>query len=115
MFAGVTLLFAGVNFLSIMGISSGFESENGIAWSAPRGLIAQGVGCGVATMVGSAPISGSMSHGSCYNRYNTVYQMLLFSYKYSSCKMLEHIFINPFIYIVNLHITGRYVGTELGI
>jgi len=56
-----SLLFAGVNFLSIMGISSGFESENGIEWSPPRGLIAQGVGCGVAAMVGSAPISGSMS------------------------------------------------------
>eukprot|EP00531_Pseudo-nitzschia_arenysensis_P007306 CAMPEP_0116131676 /NCGR_PEP_ID=MMETSP0329-20121206/9137_1 /TAXON_ID=697910 /ORGANISM="Pseudo-nitzschia arenysensis, Strain B593" /LENGTH=447 /DNA_ID=CAMNT_0003626131 /DNA_START=141 /DNA_END=1484 /DNA_ORIENTATION=- len=56
-----TLLFAGVNFLSIMGIASGFESENGIPWSAPRELIAQGVGCGVASLVGSAPISGSMS------------------------------------------------------
>lgn len=56
-----TLLFAGVNFLSIMGIASGFETENGIPWSAPRELIAQGVGCGVASLVGSAPISGSMS------------------------------------------------------
>lgn len=56
-----SLLFAGVNFLSIMGIASGFESENGIPWSAPRELIAQGVGCGVAAMVGSAPVSGSMS------------------------------------------------------
>ena len=56
-----SLLFAGVNFLSIMGIASGFESENGIPWSAPRELIAQGVACGVASVVGSAPISGSMS------------------------------------------------------
>jgi len=56
-----SLLFAGVNFLSIMGIASGFESENGIPWSAPRELIAQGVACGVASLVGSAPVSGSMS------------------------------------------------------
>ena len=56
-----TLLFAGVNFLSIMGIASGFESENGIPWSAPRELIAQGISCGVAALVGSAPVSGSMS------------------------------------------------------
>ena len=54
-------LFAGVNFLSIMGIASGFETENGIPWSAPRELIAQGVACGVASAVGSAPVSGSMS------------------------------------------------------
>lgn len=54
-------LFAAVNFLSIMGIASGFESENGIAWSAPRELMSQGVSCGVAALVGSAPVSGSMS------------------------------------------------------
>lgn len=54
-------LFAAVNFLSIMGIASGFETENGIPWSAPRELITQGVACGVAAMVGSAPVSGSMS------------------------------------------------------
>jgi MFS superfamily sulfate permease-like transporter len=54
-------LFAAVNFLSIMGIASGFESENGISWSAPRELISQGVSCGVASLVGSAPVSGSMS------------------------------------------------------
>ncbi len=41
-------LFAAVNFLSIMGIASGFEAENGVAWSAPRELVAQGVACGVA-------------------------------------------------------------------
>jgi MFS superfamily sulfate permease-like transporter len=54
-------LFAAVNFLSIMGIASGFESENGIKWSAPRELFTQGVACGAAAMVGSAPVSGSMS------------------------------------------------------
>lgn len=36
-------IFSGVNFLSIVGIASGFEAENGVAWSAPRELIAQGV------------------------------------------------------------------------
>jgi len=56
-----SILFAGVNFLSIMGIASGFESENGIPWSAPRELIAQGISCGAAALVGSAPVSGSMS------------------------------------------------------
>ena len=54
-------LFAAVNFLSIMGIASGFEAENGIKWSAPRELIAQGFACGVAGIAGSAPVSGSMS------------------------------------------------------
>merc|ERR1712157_309652 len=56
-----SMLFAAVNFLSIMGIASGFETENGIAWSAPRELIAQGVSCFAAGAVGSAPVSGSMS------------------------------------------------------
>uniref|UniRef100_A0A7S2R504 SLC26A/SulP transporter domain-containing protein n=1 Tax=Eucampia antarctica TaxID=49252 RepID=A0A7S2R504_9STRA len=54
-------LFAAVNFLSIMGIASGFEAENGIAWSAPRELTAQGIACGVAGITGSPPVSGSMS------------------------------------------------------
>lgn len=54
-------LFAAVNFLSIMGIASGFEADNGVSWSAPRELVAQGVACGVAGMTGSAPVSGSMS------------------------------------------------------
>jgi MFS superfamily sulfate permease-like transporter len=36
-------IFAGVNFLSIVGIASGFEAENSVSWSAPRELIAQGV------------------------------------------------------------------------
>ena len=44
-----------------MGIASGFEAENGIKWSAPRELIAQGAACGVAAISGSAPVSGSMS------------------------------------------------------
>jgi MFS superfamily sulfate permease-like transporter len=56
-----SLLFAGVNFLSIMGICSGFESENDIPWSAPQELAAQGGSCLMAAMVGSAPVSGSMS------------------------------------------------------
>ena len=36
-------IFSGVNFLSIVGIASGFETENAVRWSAPRELIAQGV------------------------------------------------------------------------
>jgi sulfate permease, SulP family len=59
--AVTSLLFAAVNFLSIMGIASGFESEDGISWSAERELISQGVACAVAAAVGSAPVSGSLS------------------------------------------------------
>ena len=54
-------LFAGVNFLSIMGIASGFEAEDNIPWSASRELIAQGVSCIAAGACGSAPVSGSLS------------------------------------------------------
>lgn len=54
-------LFAAVNFLSVMGILSGFESENGVEWSANRELVAQGVGCAVSGLTGAAPVSGSMS------------------------------------------------------
>ena len=54
-------IFSGVNFLSIVGIASGFESDNGVPWSAPRELIAQGVSNLAAGAVGSAPVSGSMS------------------------------------------------------
>lgn len=54
-------LFAAVNFISIMGIASVFEIENGISWSAPRELFAQGCACGAAGIVGSAPVSGSLS------------------------------------------------------
>lgn len=54
-------IFAGVNFLSIMGIVSAFESENGIPWSAERELVTQGVGNLVAAAVGSPPVSGSLS------------------------------------------------------
>ena len=61
MLAVSATLFAAVNFLSIMGIASGFETENGIPWSAEREMVAQGVACGVAAAVGSAPVSGSMS------------------------------------------------------
>ena len=55
------LLFAAVNFLSIMGIASGFETENGIAWSPAREMLSQGVACWAAAAVGSAPVSGSLS------------------------------------------------------
>lgn len=54
-------IFSGVNFLSIVGIASGFEAENNVPWSAPRELIAQGVSNLAAGAVGSAPVSGSMS------------------------------------------------------
>jgi len=54
-------LFSAVNFLSVMGILSGFESENGIEWSANRELVAQGIGCAVSGLTGAAPVSGSMS------------------------------------------------------
>lgn len=68
-------LFAAVNFLSIMGIASGFEAENGIKWSAPRELVAQGVACGVAGVVGSAPVSGSMSRSLVSRMAGTTSQM----------------------------------------
>jgi len=68
-------LFAAVNFLSIMGIASGFEAENQIPWSAPRELIAQGVSCGVAGAVGSAPVSGSMSRSLVSRMTGTTSQM----------------------------------------
>jgi MFS superfamily sulfate permease-like transporter len=61
MLAIATLLFSIVNFVSIMGICSGFETENGIAWSPAREMTSQGVSCLVAAAVGSAPVSGSMS------------------------------------------------------
>lgn len=54
-------IFSGVNFLSIVGIASGFESDNNVPWSPPRELIAQGVSNLAAGAVGSAPVSGSMS------------------------------------------------------
>lgn len=68
-------LFAAVNFLSIMGIASGFEAENDIPWSAPRELVAQGVACGVAAAVGSAPVSGSMSRSLVSRMTGTTSQM----------------------------------------
>lgn len=68
-------LFAAVNFLSIMGIASSFEAENGIQWSAPRELIAQGVACIVAGVTGSAPVSGSMSRSLVSRMAGTTSQM----------------------------------------
>jgi len=68
-------LFAAVNFLSIMGIASGFEAENGIKWSAPRELIAQGFACAVAGICGSAPVSGSMSRSLVSRMAGTTSQM----------------------------------------
>jgi MFS superfamily sulfate permease-like transporter len=59
--AASSLMFAMVNFISIMGIASGFESEDGIQWSADRELFAQGTSCTMAALVGSAPVSGSLS------------------------------------------------------
>ena len=54
-------IFSGINILSILGIASGFESDNNIPWSPRRELIAQGVSNLAAGAVGSAPVSGSMS------------------------------------------------------
>lgn len=54
-------IFSGVNFLSIVGIASGFESDNNVTWSPRRELFAQGVSNLAAGAVGSAPVSGSMS------------------------------------------------------
>jgi len=68
-------LFAAVNFLSIMGIASGFEAENGIKWSAPRELISQGVACITAGFCGSAPVSGSMSRSLVSRMAGTTSQM----------------------------------------
>lgn len=68
-------LFAAVNFLSIMGIASGFETENNIAWSAERECIAQGVACAAAAAVGSAPVSGSMSRSLVSRMIGTTSQL----------------------------------------
>jgi SulP family sulfate permease len=54
-------IFSGVNYLSIVAISSGFERDDGVPWSASRELLAQGASNVVAGLVGSAPVSGSMS------------------------------------------------------
>jgi MFS superfamily sulfate permease-like transporter len=59
--AASSFMFAMVNFISIMGIATGFESEDGIQWSADRELFAQGTSCAMAALVGSAPVSGSLS------------------------------------------------------
>ena len=56
-----SLVFGAVNFFFIMGTTSIFESEDGIAWSPARELLSQAASCGMAAMVGSAPQSGSLS------------------------------------------------------
>ena len=56
-----SFMFAAVNFISIMGIANGFESEDGIPWNAQRELFAQGTSCTMAAFVGSPPVSGSLS------------------------------------------------------
>lgn len=88
-------LFAGVNFLSIMGIASGFETENGIEWSPARELIAQGVACGVAGYTGSAPASASMSRSLVSRMAGTTSQM--------SCMVtaLLWIYLMPFMSVMS--------------
>ena len=88
-------LFAAVNFLSIMGIASGFEAENGIAWSAPRELIAQGIACIAAAFTGSAPVSGSMSRSLVSRMAGTTSQL--------SCLVtaLIWIYLLPFMSIMS--------------
>jgi len=54
-------IFAMINFLSIVGIVSAFESENGIPCKPSRELVSQGFACIVAGLTGSAPVSGSLS------------------------------------------------------
>lgn len=56
-----SLIFGAVNFFFIMGTTSIFESEDGIAWSPARELLSQAASCSVAALVGSAPQSGSLS------------------------------------------------------
>ncbi|KAL3805754.1 hypothetical protein ACHAW5_001429 [Stephanodiscus triporus] len=54
-------VFSAVNYLGIVAIASGYERDDGVPWSATRELLAQGSSNIVAGLVGSAPISGSMS------------------------------------------------------
>lgn len=54
-------IFAAINFLSVVGIASSFETEDGIPWSSTRELLAQGAACLAAAVTGSAPVSGSLS------------------------------------------------------
>ncbi|KAL3823507.1 hypothetical protein ACHAXA_010829 [Cyclostephanos tholiformis] len=54
-------VFSAINYLSIVAISTGFERDDGIPWSATRELLAQGASNVIAGIVGSAPVSGSMS------------------------------------------------------
>ena len=58
------LVFTMVNFLSIVAISSHFESDPGLsrAWVSPtKDLIAQGVACLSSGLIGGGPIGGSLS------------------------------------------------------
>jgi sulfate permease, SulP family len=75
MLAVSSCIFAGVNFLSIMGITSGFEQEDCIAWSAERELVAQGASNVMAAAVGSAPVSGSLSRSLVSRITGTTSQM----------------------------------------
>jgi MFS superfamily sulfate permease-like transporter len=75
MLAVSSCIFAGVNFLSIMGIASGFEQDDGIAWSAERELVAQGASNVMAAAVGSAPVSGSLSRSLVSRITGTTSQM----------------------------------------
>jgi len=54
-------LLPAVNFISMIALAAMFEVEDGIPWSAPRELFAQGAACIVAGLTGSAPVSASMS------------------------------------------------------
>ena len=80
-FGGIVMLvvsatiFAAVSFLTIMGITDHFEVENGIQWSAPRELSAQGVACIAAGLTGSAPVSGSMSRSLVSRMVGTTSQL----------------------------------------
>lgn len=54
-------LSAAVNFLQTVGVASSFASEDGVAWSPTRELLAQGVANAAAGVTGSAPVGGSLS------------------------------------------------------
>lgn len=94
MLALSSIIFAAVNFLSIMGIASGFESENGIEWSAEREMVSQGVSCGVAAAVGSAPVSGSLSRSLVSRMTGTTSQLACI------ITALEWIYLQPYMSIM---------------
>ncbi|GAX22581.1 hypothetical protein FisN_14Hh211 [Fistulifera solaris] len=95
MLALSSVIFAAVNFLSIMGIASGFESEDGIEWSAEREMISQGVSCGVAAAVGSAPVSGSLSRSLVSRMTGTTSQLACI------ITALEWIYLQPYMSIMS--------------